>query len=197
MGKNIVVFDIETKNTFDEVGGRDGFAKLGISVLGLYDYEDGEFRIYEEGELGKFAERLSRRPLLVGFNSRKFDVPVLQPYIKFGLAKFPQLDIMEEITNFLGHRVSLDSVAQATLNAKKSGSGLDAIKYFREGRFDELKKYCLDDVRLTRDLYEHGAKHGELLCASKFGGDPKLAKVSWKIENPEEAAGGNPQQSLF
>lgn len=197
MSKNIVVYDIETKFAFDEVGGRDNFTELGISVLGFFDYKKGEFGIYDEGELGEFAKRLETKPLLVGFNSRKFDTPILQKYIKFDLKKIPQLDIMEEMTRVLGHRVSLESVARATLGEGKSGSGLDAIKYYREGRIAELKKYCLDDVRITRDIFEYGATHGELLYTSKFGKGSAKARISWKVEHPDEASEPDKQQSLF
>lgn len=196
MNHNIVVYDIETKDAFDDVGGRENFTKLGISVLGCFDYKTGEFAIYEEAELGKFAERLSEKPLLVGFNSKKFDTPILKKYIPFDLKNVPQLDIMEELQKVLGHRVSLDSVAQATLGAAKSGSGLDAIRFFREGKMEELKKYCLDDVKITRDIFEYGANHGELFFVSKFGPAKKSAKVTWKIEHPDKKVTTG-QQSLF
>lgn len=197
MGKNIIVFDIETKDAFSDVGGREHFTKLQISVLGVYDYRNAEFKIYEEDELKVFAERLQESPLLVGFNSKKFDVPILQKYIPFSLGNLPQLDVMEVLTNILGHRVSLDSVATATLGTQKSGSGLDAIKYWREGRLEELKKYCLDDVRITRDVFEYGALKNELFYTSKFGGGRNRVQVDWKIEHPDEGKGPDPQQFLF
>lgn len=197
MGKNIVVYDIETKRSFDDVGGREHFTKLGISVLGAFDYGTGEFAVYEEGELDRFARRLERRPLLVGFNNRRFDTPILQTYVAFDLQKLAQLDLMEELTRVLGHRVSLESVAQATLGEGKSGSGLDALRYFREGKIEELKRYCLDDVRITRDLYEYGAAHEELFYVSKFGKGRARAPVRWNIVHPEEGSEEERQQSLF
>ncbi|HQG13425.1 MAG: putative 3'-5' exonuclease related to the exonuclease domain of PolB [bacterium ADurb.Bin270] len=196
MRKNIVVFDIETKNAFSDVGGRNNLKELGISVLGLYDYADAQYKIYEEKELTIFVERLQKSPLLVGFNSRKFDVPVLQNYVPFNLSKLPQLDIMEQLLNALGHRVSLDSVAQATLGASKSGSGLDAIKFFREGRIEELKKYCMDDVRITKEIFEYGATHKELFYTSKFGNGKRRAVVNWSVEHPYEQT-PSVQGSLF
>jgi len=197
MGNNIIVYDIETKNAFDDVGGRDGFTKLGISVLGAFDYESKEFAVYEEGELDRFSLRLQKKPLLVGFNSRRFDTPILQTYMKFDLRKLPQLDIMEEMTRALGHRVSLDSCAQATLGTGKSGSGLEAIRLYREGRIEELKRYCLDDVRLTRDLFEYGAAHGEIFYTPKFGAGRARAPVSWALSHPNEGPEAEKQQSLF
>jgi len=197
MRKNIVVFDIETKNSFSDVGGRDLADRLDISIVGTYDYASDEFRVYDENQFAELAERLSRKPLLVGFNSRKFDTPILQKYIPFDLKKLPQLDIMEEITRELGHRVGLDSIAKATLGTGKSGSGLEAIRLWREGRIEELKSYCLDDVRITRDVYEYGASRGELLYTPKFGSGKARIGVSWKIEHPEEGADFASQHTLF
>ncbi|MBN1283218.1 MAG: ribonuclease H-like domain-containing protein [Proteobacteria bacterium] len=197
MGKNIVVFDIETKDAFGDVGGREWLQRLEISVLGAFDYSTGEYAVYEEGELAAFAERLSMRPLLVGFNSRRFDTPILQRYMPFDVSRLAQLDIMEEMAKALGHRVGLDSVARATLGAGKSGSGLEAIRLWREGMIEELKRYCLDDVRITREVFEYGAKNGELLYVPKFGNSPGRVKVAWELEHPEERSGRPEQQSLF
>ncbi len=195
--KNIIVYDIETKDAFSDVGGRSWFENLEISVLGAYDYETGKFMTYEERDLEDFADRLSRKPLLVGFNSRHFDTPILQKYIQFDLKKIPQLDIMEEVTKILGHRVKLDSIAKATLATQKSGSGLKAIMLWREGRIDELKQYCLDDVRITRDIFEYGAAHGEIFYVPKFGAGRARVPVTWQLKHPNEKDGDSAQQSLF
>lgn len=197
-GKNIIVYDLETKQTFDEAGGRDAFAKLGISVLGAYDYIDNQYTIFEEKELSQFETRLQDRPLLVGFNSKRFDTPILQTYVRFDIAKtLPQLDIMEELVKTLGHRVSLDSVAEATLGRKKIGTGLDALRFYRNGEMEKLKKYCLEDVRITKEIFEYGAAKKELLYTSKFGTGSARAPVNWEIAHPDEARGPDPQASLF
>lgn len=183
-GKNIIVFDLETQRSFDDVGGRSAFDKLGISVLGAYLYRTAEYVMFEESELGNFEELLQAKPLLVGFNSRRFDCAVLQPYVRVDLAKLPQLDILEEVVKAVGHRVKLDSIAQATLGAGKSGSGLDALKYWRNGEIDKLKSYCMDDVKITHEIYEYGARHGELFFTSKYGMTKARAPVSWKVAHP-------------
>lgn len=185
-GRNIIVFDIETQRSFDEVGGRDCLDKLGVSVLGAYLYGGDEYRMFEENQLSEFEQLLAARPLLVGFNSRKFDCAVLQPYIRFDLGKLPQLDILEEIVKAVGHRVKLESVAQATLGIGKSGSGMDALRFWREGDMESLKKYCLDDVKITKEIYEYGANNGELFYMSKYGMAKARAVVSWRIEHPNE-----------
>lgn len=183
-GKNIIVFDLETQRSFDEVGGRGNFDKLGISMLGAYLYKTNEYVMFEESELKNFEELLTCKPLLVGFNSRSFDCTVLQPYVRVDLAKMPQLDILEEFVKIAGHRVKLESIAQATLGTGKSGSGLDALKYWNNGEIDKLKDYCMDDVKITREIYEYGANNGELLFTNKYGSGNSRVSVNWKIENP-------------
>ncbi len=188
---NIIVLDLETKFTFDEVGGRDKQEALGISVAGVYDYKTKKYSAIEENDLKTLEDRLSQKPLVVGFNIKKFDMPVLKPYLHFDPNILQMLDVMEEIQNVVGHRISLESVAQATLGTGKSGSGLDAIKYYRNGEMDKLKKYCLDDVRLTKEIYEYGCKNKELFFMSKYGTAKVPVKVAWDMpaENNEKQLG--------
>lgn len=166
MGRKLV-FDLETQKTFDEVGGYNNTHLLGISVCGVYDYETQQYRAYREQELSEMERLFGEASLLIGFNSKHFDNTVLQPYFKkLKLVSIPHLDIMEEIVKQLGFRMKLESVAQSTLLTGKSGSGIDAIRYFREGDWDKLIGYCLDDVKVTKDLYEYGRRHGQLWYTS-------------------------------
>jgi DEAD/DEAH box helicase domain-containing protein len=161
MGDRLVL-DLETQFSFEDVGGRDRLAALKVSVLGLYSYASDQFRIHREPELSGLAPLLGSADLIIGFNIRRFDYPVLAPYVSLQLERLPTLDLMDEVTHALGHRLSLDHLSEATLGEKKQGHGLDAIRFFRAGEMDKLTAYCLQDVKLTRDLYEFGARHGVL-----------------------------------
>lgn len=194
-GPPIIVLDIETQKAFGDVGGFRNLEALKVSLVGTYLYKTNEYRCFLEAEIGELERLLMEKPLVVGFNTRRFDFAVLKPYFRFNPDTLPQLDIMEEMTKILGHRVSLDSVAKATLGAQKSGSGLDAIRYFREGEIEKLKKYCLEDVRLTRELYEYGAQNKELFYTSKFGGGKARCAISWELPKTETDA--SEQISLF
>ena len=175
-----IVLDLETKKTFDDVGGRNNLDKLGISVVGIYQYENDTYSTFVESEFGKLQNLLIDASLIVGFNHISFDMPVLQPYLTIDVKKLPCLDIMVSLQEIIGHRVGLDSVATATLGIGKSGSGLDAIKYYNEGRWDELKAYCLMDVKVTKEVFEFGLKNGKVSFSSKFGKGQKEVKVDWK-----------------
>lgn len=177
---NEIVFDVETKKSFDEVGGRNNLAALGVSVLGAYFYRDGTFKAYEEHELSEFENELEKADRVIGFNIHNFDLPVLQPYMKhMALNILPTLDIFDDVTAKLKHRISLDALSKATLGAQKSGHGLEALQWFREGRIQEVKDYCLKDVELTRDLYEFGKAHGHLLFDSIVDGQRHAVAVEW------------------
>ncbi|MFH1425889.1 MAG: ribonuclease H-like domain-containing protein [Candidatus Kerfeldbacteria bacterium] len=173
-----MVFDIETQKTFDEVG-ENGQKDLGVSFCGVYSYSQKKSFGFFEKDLPKLEKiMITEKPMLIGFNSKHFDNPVLQPYFKeLDLSTLPHLDILEEITKALGHRVKLDNVAQATLHEGKSGSGLDAIRWYREGDLDSLSKYCLDDVKVTRDVYEYGLRHGRIFYPS--GGQQIPIPIKW------------------
>ena len=169
MGNKIVI-DLETQKNFKEVGGKNFLEQLKISVCGVYNYETQELRAYREEELPEFEEVLKNTDVVIGFNHRHFDMPVLKPYLKqVKLDDFEYIDIMERLQNVLGYRVSLDKVATATLGTKKSGSGLQALEYYKQGQWDKLISYCLDDVKITRDIYEYGLKNGLVKFKAGWG----------------------------
>ncbi len=178
---NHIVLDIETKNLFSDVGGKENLTKLLLSIAGVFSYESNSFMTFTENEMPAFENLLKRTDLIIGFNINHFDLPVLQKYLSLDLRKIPTLDIMNEVVNSVGHRVSLDDLLVNTLNKKKSANGLIAVEYWRDGRINELKKYCLDDVGLTKDLYEHGLKNSEIKFTARDANLPyvKTIKIDW------------------
>jgi len=175
--QNLVVLDLETKKLFHEVKDRRNDL-LEVSVLGLYMGKDDSFRAYEEAELGEVWPILEDAALIVGYNIKKFDYEVLKPYYKGKLDRLPTLDLLEAIHAELGFRLRLDDLAQATLGIGKTGTGLKAVELYKAGKIDEVKKYCLNDVKITRDIYYYALKNGHLKYFD-IGNQPKEFKVSW------------------
>lgn len=165
---NKIVLDLETQKAFDEVGGRDKNHLLKVSLVGVYSYPLNKFLAFTEAQLPKLGELLHTADQIIGFNIINFDYQVLQPYLNFNLNDIPSLDILKEVEKIIGHRVKLDNLAQSTLGTAKSGDGLEALKLYKQGRMEELKKYCLDDVKITRDLYDYVMKYGKLLYKDYF-----------------------------
>src|SRR3989344_3543763 len=128
---NHIVLDIETKNLFSDVGGKENLTKLSLSVAGVFSYADNAFLTFSENEMPQFQNLLGKTDLIIGFNIDHFDLPVLQKYLSVDLNKIPTLDIMNEVVGKMGHRVSLDDLVSNTLGKRKSASGLLAVDYFR------------------------------------------------------------------
>ncbi len=176
--KKTVVFDVETQKSFAEVGGRDNFRALKISIAVAMDLPDRTVRTYQEADLAALVDHLYGADLVVGFNIRRFDYPVLSAYTDRKLADLPTLDLLEEFERSAGFRVKLDSIAGATLGKGKSGDGLDAIRWFKEGKIDLIAKYCRDDVEITADLYLYGKERGYVLYPDRKG-QVQTCKVAW------------------
>jgi len=157
--KNIVFFDLETQRSFQEVGGRHNISRLGLSVAVTYSTADGGYRYYTEDNVDELIEELKAADLIVGFNVVRFDYEVLRAYTDYPLHRLPTVDMLEDVYRVLGFRLSLDALASATLGITKSADGMQAIRWWRQGRTQELFDYCRQDVEVTRQLYEFGRQH--------------------------------------
>lgn len=172
-----LVIDIETKNTFHEVG-RDNFDKLDISFIGIYSYEKNEYFSFFEHQIDEAGEMLRSASLLVGFSINRFDIPVLKRYFavpevssdkSFDIYTISRYDILDEIEMQLGRRISLNVLAKANLGVEKTHHSLEAPILYNEGRLEELKDYCLNDVKITKELYDLTRSKGRLLVPQKEG----------------------------
>src|SRR3989344_1344920 len=157
-----IVFDIETKNVFQDVGS-DNPADLDISLLCIYDYETNTYDSFLQEDFDRLW-------------------PLLKKAGRGDLTKIRSLDILKEIKNCYGRRMKLDQVAEGTLGINKSSNGLDAVVWWRNGEIEKIRKYCLDDVRITKDIYEYAQKHKKLMF--KEGPFTKEIKMDIKLWEP-------------
>ncbi len=157
-----IVFDIETRNFFHEVGSSDP-AKLDIAIVGIYDSETDTYSSYLQEELGKLWPILERADMLIGFTSEHFDMPLLNKYYPGDLTKIKHLDILKEIKASYGRRMKLDQLAEGTLGKKKSGWGGAAVKWWNEGEVEKVRAYCIDDVKITKELYDYAMANQKLI----------------------------------
>jgi DEAD/DEAH box helicase domain-containing protein len=192
MPRREIVFDIETKNTFQDIGAYNP-ALLQVSVVGVYFYETDAFETFMEEDLPRLWPRFERADRIIGYNSDGFDLPCLQSYYPGDLTKLPSLDLLAELQKNLGFRIKLDDVAQATLGTGKIGHGLQAVEFWKRGEIDKLKEYCLHDVRVTRDVYEHALEYKEVKYMDRMG---KIQTVSLPIEPVDASEKGAINLSL-
>ncbi len=151
-----ITFDIET--TGEMRGGSIDFTTQELTIVGVHDSETDSYSSYLKEELTKLWPLMESADILIGYNSDHFDIPILNKYYAGDLSKIKSVDLLKEIKNVLGRRLRLDSVAEATLGKGKIGHGLDATKWWKEGKIDKIREYCLDDVRITKELYDYARK---------------------------------------
>jgi DEAD/DEAH box helicase domain-containing protein len=177
---NIVVFDLETQNLFEDVGGRGNIAALKVSCAVTWSSQLNDYTVYWEKDIPELITELKSAGRVVGFNLKGFDYEVLRPYAPNERLQFlPTLDIMEELFRTLSFRVSLDAVARATLGDTKSASGLQAVDWWRSGELNKLAEYCKQDVEVTRRIYDFGCENGFVQYYTRLGSKQKV-KVNWK-----------------
>ncbi len=180
--KRICYFDIETQRGASEVGGWNNVHLMKLAVGVVYDSLDNKYHSYLEKNVNDLIEKLFTADLVVGFNIIRFDYQVLQPYTVRDMKKNKTFDILADIHSRLGYRLSLNHIAMKTLNVEKSADGLQSLKWFKEGRLDEVISYCNKDVEITRDIFLYGKKNGHILFEKDGCGIVKLP-VKWDIEN--------------
>ena len=156
---NTVVFDIETQNLFEDVGGRANIGALRVSCGVTWSSVRNDFCVYWEKDVPALIAELKSAGRVIGFNIKGFDYEVLRPYAPNERLQFlPTLDIMDDLFHTLSFRVNLDSVARATLGESKSASGLQAV---------------------PRRIYDFGCQNGFVQYFTRLGSKQKV-KVNWK-----------------
>jgi DEAD/DEAH box helicase domain-containing protein len=179
MARDIVYFDLETQRTANDAGGWDRKCNMRMSVGVIYSTATGSYQVYSEARVNELIERLRRADLVVGFNVLNFDYHVLMGYTILDLInQLPTADLMADVEKRLGHRLGLDSIANATLGVQKTAAGLDAIRWWREGRVMEIAEYCCFDVKVTKMVHEHGCRHKELYFHDRFAQKQRV-EIDW------------------
>jgi DEAD/DEAH box helicase domain-containing protein len=161
--EQIVIFDLETQRSADEVGGWAHADRMGLALAVLYDLRRDVWRTYFEADVHRLLLDLVMADRVVGFNIDRFDLAVLSGYSDWDLGRIRTLDLLGEIHRQLGFRLSLNHLAEVNLGEGKSGDGLQSLRWWKEGRIDLIEQYCRKDVEVTRRLYDLGRSRGYLL----------------------------------
>ena len=178
MHPKILVFDLETQLSSDDVGGWNNIHKMKLAVGVTYEVHSRKTRIYYEEDAPMLIKALEMADMVIGFNLVGFDYTVLHPYGLVDPKKIKTLDLMLEIQNVLGHRLSLQALTSATLDAEKTADGLQSVQWVKQGKMDLVTKYCQMDVELTKDLYLYGKQNSYVLYENKNRGLVRVP-VKW------------------
>ncbi len=175
-----IYLDTETQRAADEVqGGWDNIQAFGLSVAVTWD-AGNSYREWYEAQAGQLIGELRAFDRIVTFNGLRFDLEVLSAYGDVGELQRKSLDLLQDLKRRLGFRVSLQSVAQATLGKGKTASGLEAVKWWRSGDpalRQRVVEYCRMDVEILREIVTHGRREGFVRIPSQ--GKELTVYVAW------------------
>lgn len=156
-----IVFDIETANDFADTGSREP-SSLELALVCIHDSADDSYKSFLKEELKNLWPILERSDMLIGFNSEHFDLPILAKYYSGDLSRVKSVDLLKEVKESLGRRLKLQTLAEATLGYGKIGGGLDSLRWWKNGEIEKVRKYCIEDVRITKTLYDFARENGFL-----------------------------------
>tara|TARA_B100000745_G_C20154816_1_gene395727 strand:- start:10111 stop:10686 length:576 start_codon:yes stop_codon:yes gene_type:complete len=156
---NYIVFDIETTDTLPYINEKT-VTTLDIAILGAYNSKTDEYTSYTAEELINFWPLVESTDALIGFNSDTFDIPLLNKYYPGDLTNIKSIDLLKDVHKSLGRRIRLNNLAEATLGEGKSADGLKAIEWWQQGLVDKVREYCLQDVKVTKDIFEYAKENG-------------------------------------
>lgn len=199
-----IIFDIESQRLFNEVEGNEP-SKLGVSIVSLYIRQmnedqseiSGEIKSFWEHELEDMWPLFANANRIIGFNTLKFDVPVLLPYAPENFSKLPHFDMMTVVKNKLGHYLSLSTLAKHTLGRDKTDVGTNAVLYWKnhdEESLRKLKQYCEDDVMITKELYDYGVHNKHLKYMDNWN---TVQSFDVDFSYPKEVIDASRQIGLF
>lgn len=199
---NILALDIETANFSHEIGGWNNTSMFEPSVVATWDGEKGtlycnksldvieDVKDLHPRTLGDdLAEHIAKGGKILGHNIRTFDLPILRDSLDCWTAG----DILGKEDTIIDTKLlvnkaalvhgkidtSLGMLVKHTFNDNKLMNASDAPIAWREGRYDEVAKYCLSDAKLTYDLYQFGKSEGYISSRSLETGEILEINVEW------------------
>ncbi len=172
-----VYYDVETQLSANDVGGWENIHLMRVSLAVSWSHLDG-FREWDEAAMPKFISYLNSFQRVYSFNGDRFDAQVLSRYGDVAELRRRSVDVFVDASRKLGHRISLDSLAQATLGAGKTADGMQALRWWKEGRLDLIAMYCRQDVQVLVDLVRFARANGYVRFLDKQGATRSLG-VHW------------------
>jgi DEAD/DEAH box helicase domain-containing protein len=177
-----IYLDVETQRLSSEVpGGWNNIRAFGVSVAVTWD-EPAGFRDWYEADVARLIEELAAFDRVITYNGIRFDLEVLAAYGDVAALHAKSLDVLKDLERRLGFRPKLQDVAQATLGKQKTGSGPEAVKWWRSGDpalRQRVVDYCRMDVEILREVVAHGRREGFVKVPSQ--GKDRTVFVAWEV----------------
>ncbi len=193
--RKVAFFDLETEQLFEDLGMESKWSrdpsKLSISCACVKVNEE-PCQVFLKEQAADLFQLLQSCDLVVGHNLYSFDYSVLQGAVHQPVANIlntKTLDMLFELEKKTGQRVALNDLAKLNLGLEKTEDSRSAPFLWRTGKRQQVINYCINDVELTKKVFEFGRDHQKLKYTAKtmdFRSGERLiigikeAEVDWK-----------------
>lgn len=175
MGPSVLLYDCEILKAIPDqryprqegveyCGGWTDYKAMGISVIGVYDYREDQYRTFCADNFEEFRILANSVDSVVGFNNGGFDDLLLQAVLGWTIPTGRSHDLLSEVwvASGLGRRFAgkqyagygLDALAKANGLPGKTSRGDHAPILWQRGKVGTVIDYCLNDVWLTKRLVD-------------------------------------------
>jgi hypothetical protein len=170
-----LIYDIEIKKAItmrrepkiegiEYCDGWHDHANMGISCICAFDYVENRYRVFMDDNIAEFATLVAERDVIVSFNGLAFDNRVCaENGIEVPDSKSYDLLVRLWEAAGLGPKFvypthvgfGLDATCEKNFGIRKTGHGALAPVNYQRREFGALIDYCLNDVAMTKRLFDH------------------------------------------
>ena len=197
---DLMALDIETGNYSWEIGGWNKTALFEPVVVATWDGNDSHVFTNEDvsfddihvhplhpRNLGEHLEKhVEKGGKIIGHNLLTFDLPILKNALDCHYAgvlmgkRDAVIDTARVLSSTIGNRIPLDDVCKHTLGQGKGGmDSMAAPIAWRNGEYEKVAKYCVDDCKLVYELWNAGRADGIIKTRDMKSGDIIEVEVEW------------------
>ena len=205
---DVMGLDIETSNYSHEIGGWNNTSMFDPVVVATSSPEGDTINTNAEVNSDMMENTTTVKSLhpqtlgddlmdmvnkgynIVGHNIKMFDLPILRDALDCWAAgdllskKVSLIDTSFLIKQAAQRQnsavaLSLNELCRHTLKKTKILTSNDAPVLWKQGKYDLVSLYCLEDARLSRALWEHGKNEGVVKSRCRATGDIIEVEVEW------------------
>jgi hypothetical protein len=150
-GHGMLAFDIET------TGLNNRTHKITVAAV----HGNGVSRVFNFITHPDLAEEflccLDSAESLCAFNGLRFDIPFIANFFNVPSSRYERwimklYDVFECCKLLHSSSCSLNALLHANGYSPKTSTGLQAVEWAKEGKWDELEEYCMADTKLTHAI---------------------------------------------
>lgn len=175
---NIYIFDLQTRKTYEDVGGKKGIAQMGISFAALLNHQTDELELFTEKEVTRLIDKILSSQLIVGLNLKKFSYKVLSSFGNTDFQKIRSLDILDYLRKKIVLKPCIEDLFLGTLGINKSLDNMKITRLFKLGKTEEVKQITIQNVKALNSVYSFGKEKGHVFLNDRTGQRWKIS-VSW------------------